>query len=143
LLERDIKLTKNIKVLEFKISPVLPFGGDPIFLADPDTCQPGSEEDLVKKGALKITTLTNGIKKYVPKTNCKDGWELDNNKVFYGDLNDFSFVLKSNIKATDVGYEYAQADGLVRYRILQIGGMDASDPFVSEIDQIISQSTFK
>lgn len=144
LLKRDIKLTKNNKVLEFKISPVLPFGGDPIFLADPDTCQPGSsEEDLVKKGALKITTLTNGIKKYVPKTNCKDGWELNHNKVFYGDLNDFSFVLKSNIKATDVGYEYAQADGLVRYRILQIGGMDASDPFVSEIDQIISQSTFK
>jgi len=138
LLTRRIKLTKNSKTLEFIINPVLPFGSEPAFVPDAKTCQPGSsQEELIKEGTLKIDKFANGVEKFTIKTKCKNGWETLNNKVYYGELNIDSFVLKSNIKAKDIkGYTFAPEDGFVRYRVSQIGELDTNDPFVKEITKL-------
>jgi len=148
LLTRKVKLTKNNRTLEFIIRPVLPFGSEPLFIPDAKTCEPGASiEELVKDGTIKIDTFANGESKYTIKTKCKDREEDLNNKVFYGNLGVDSFILKSNIKAKDIkGYTMDPEDGFVRYRFSQItgfGGLDVNDPFIKEIDQIISQSSFK
>jgi hypothetical protein len=127
------------------MSPVLPFGGEPIFVPDAKNCQPGTtQEKLIEEGTLKIDKLSNNVEKLTIETNCKDGWEDLNNKVFYGNLNVVSFQLKSNIKASNIkGYTYAPEDGLIRFNVSQLGNINENDPFVKEIDQIISQSSFK
>jgi hypothetical protein len=145
LLNRRITLSKNSRTLSFVMSPVLPFGGEPIFVPDAKNCQPGTtQEKLIEEGTLKIDKLSNNVEKLTIETNCKDGWEDLNNKVFYGNLNVVSFQLKSNIKASNIkGYTYAPEDGLIRFNVSQLGNINENDPFVKEIDQIISQSSFK